>query len=212
MKEFLVCEMCTALVSTDFSECNYCGNDFKRSGTSAEIIRLSDEIEKNIFKSDLSDLLSKINNSKFKNHPMILYRKAKALLLDYMTNDDKLDSEEFCEILKIIDSISKVSEDYWTEFLLYLAVLFPTSHTTLVFEDFVSIRAFLISISRDEDQIIQNQMIQQVLISEAGETFFKEYLFYTDPVNFIDNTDFKQKKDYLNDTYLTLKAKIEKQL
>jgi hypothetical protein len=212
MKEFLVCEMCTAIVSTDLSECNYCGNDFKRSGATAEIIRLSNEIEKNIFKSDLSDLLNKINNSKFKNHPMILYRKSKALLLDYMTNDGKLDSEEFCEILKIVDSISTVSEDYWTEFVLYLAVLFPTSHTKLFFEDFVSIRAFLISINRDEDQIIENRLIQQVIIFEAGETFFKEYLFYTDPVNFINNTDFKQKKDYLERVYTSMKTKIEKQL
>jgi hypothetical protein len=32
--------------------------------------------------------------------------------------------------------VSKISEDYWTEFVLYLTVLFPTSHTKLFLEDF----------------------------------------------------------------------------
>lgn len=212
MKEFLVCDMCTATVSTDMSVCDFCGNDFKNSGTSAEIIRFKDEIEKKIYTSDLSELLGRINKSKFKDHPVILFRKAKALLIDYMTNDGILEADEFCEVINIVNSISRISEDYWTEFVLYLTVLFPTSHTKLYLEDFKSIRALLISINRDEDKIIENRMIQQVLISEAGETFFKEYQFYTDPKNYINNADFIHKKNHLSDKYEDLKNNIEKQL
>lgn len=212
MREFLVCDMCTATVSTETSICEFCGNDFKNSGSSAEILRLRDEIEKKMYASDLNDLLIRINKSKFKDHPIILYRKAKALLIDYMTNDGVLDAEEFCEVINIINTISKVSEDYWTEFVLYLTVLFPTSHTKLYLEDFKSIRSFLLSLNRDEDKIIENRMIQQVLISEAGDTFFKEYQFYTDPKNYINNSDFIHKKNHLSDKYENLKTKIEEQL
>jgi len=212
MREFLVCDMCTATVSTEDNVCEFCGNDFKNSGSSAELLRFKDEIEKKIYSSNLYDLISKINTSKFKEHPIILFRKAKAKLIDYMTNDGILDSDEFCDVIQIINSISKISEDYWTEFVLYVTVLFPTNHTKLYVEDFKSIRAFLNSINRDEDKIIENRMIQQVLISEAGETFFKEYQFYTDPNNFINNKDFITKRDHLVLKYETLYQNIKQEI
>lgn len=212
MREYLVCDMCTATVSTEENVCEFCGNDFKNSGSSAEILRFKDEIEKKTYSSNLDELISKINTSKFKEHPIILFRKAKAMLIDYMTNDGILDSDEFCDVIQIINSISKISEDYWTEFVLYLTVLFPTNHTKLYLEDYKSIRAFLNSINRDEDKIIENRMIQQVLISEAGDTFFKEYQYYTDPKNFINNPDFIIKQKYLSEKYIELKKQIEKQL
>jgi hypothetical protein len=204
--------MCTATVSTEDNVCEFCGNDFKNSGSSAELLRFKDEIEKKIYSSNLYDLISKINTSKFKEHPIILFRKAKAKLIDYMTNDGILDSDEFCDVIQIINSISKISEDYWTEFVLYVTVLFPTNHTKLYVEDFKSIRAFLNSINRDEDKIIENRMIQQVLISEAGETFFKEYQFYTDPNNFINNKDFITKRDHLVLKYETLYQNIKQEI
>lgn len=212
MREFLVCDMCTATVSTDSAVCDFCGNDFKNSGSSGEILRLKDEIEKKIYTSDLSELLQKINKTKYKDHPIIQFRKAKALLLEYMTNDGIIDAEEFIEVVNMINNISKVSEDYWTEFVLYLTVLFPTSHTKLFLEDLIPIRAFLSSINRDNDKTIENRMIQQVLISEVGDTFLKEYLFYTDPQNDINNSDFLQKKNYLINKYELIKNKIINQL
>jgi len=204
--------MCTATVSTDSAVCDFCGNDFKNSGSSGEILRLKDEIEKKIYTSDISELLQKINKTKYKDHPIIQFRKAKALLLEYMTNDGIIDADEFIEIINIINNISKISEDYWTEFVLYLTVLFPTTHTKLFLEDYKTIRSFMSNINRDQDKIIESRMLQQILISEAGDTFFKEYHFYTDPKNFINNPDFIHKKNYLSGTYNELKNKIENQL
>ena len=109
MREFLVCDMCTATVSTDSITCEFCGNDFKNSGSSAEILRFKDEIEKKMHTSDLNDLLTRIGKSKFKDHPIVLYRKAKALLIDYMTNDGILDADEFCEVINIINIIESIS-------------------------------------------------------------------------------------------------------
>jgi len=48
MKEYLVCDMCTATVSTDDNVCEFCGNDFKNTGSAAQILRFKDEIEKKI--------------------------------------------------------------------------------------------------------------------------------------------------------------------
>ena len=212
MLEYLVCDMCTATVSTDIIVCDFCGNDFKNSGTSSEILRFRDELEKLIFTSNLSELLTKINKSKFKDHPIVLFRKAKVLLITFMTSDGILEAEEFCDVINMVNSISMISEDYWVEFVLYLTVLFPTSHTKLYLKDFKSIRAFLLSINRDEDKIIENCMIQQVLISEAGETFFKEHQFYTNPKNYINNPDFIFKKNHLSRKYEELRSTIENQL
>jgi len=212
MREFLVCDMCTATVSTDSAVCDFCGNDFKNSGSSGEILRLKGEIEKKIYTSDISELLQKINKTKYKDHPIIIYRKAKVLLLEYMTNDGIIDSEEFIEVINMINNIAKISEDYWTEFVLYVSVLFPTSHTKLHIEDFNLIRSFLISINRDQDTVIQSKMKQQLLITVAGETFFKEYNYYTDKSNHVNNLDFIKKKETLELKYKTLVDKINKQL
>jgi RNA polymerase subunit RPABC4/transcription elongation factor Spt4 len=54
MIEYLNCDACTAVVSTEMTLCEYCGNDFKNSGSSGEIIRLKNEIEKKIYKADIS--------------------------------------------------------------------------------------------------------------------------------------------------------------
>lgn len=212
MREYLVCDMCTATISTDNTLCEFCGNDYSHSGTSGEILKFRDEIDRKLYTSDLDELLLRIDKSKYKEHPIIKFRKAKALLLEYMTNDGILDSDEFCEVIKMVNDVSKVSEDYWTEYILYLTVLFPTSHTKLFLEDFKSIRNFLLSINRDDDKIIENKMIQQVLISEAGDTFFKEYQFYIDSNNFINNKDFILKRDHLKSKYDLLVMNIEKQL
>lgn len=212
MREFLVCDMCTATVSTDSAVCDFCGSDFKYSGTSGDILKLKDEIEKMILRNNISELINKINKSKFKDHPIILYRKAKALLIEYMTNDGVIDAEEFIEVIQIINNISRISNDYWTEFVLYLTILLPSSRTKLKLDDYKTIRNYLLSINRDDDKVIQSRMIQQILISEAGETFFKEYIFYNDQNNFIDNKDFIQKKNYLQDKYLKLTQSINKQL
>ena len=208
MIEYLNCDACTAVVSTEMTLCEYCGNDFKNSGSSGEIIRLKNEIEKKIYKADISELLGSINKSKFKNHPVILFRKTKALLLEYMTNDGILDADEFCEVIKIVNDVSKVSEDYWTEFVSYLTVLLPTSHTKLSMDDLHSILAFLTSIKRDTDKIIYNRLIQQVLITVAGDTFLKEYNYYTDEKNYINNKDFISKKQYLINKYELLRKEI----
>jgi hypothetical protein len=212
MREYLVCDMCTATVSTDLAVCDFCGNDFKNNGSSGEILRLKNEIEKKIYLSDISEILNKIHNTKYKDHPIIQYRKAKALLLENMTNDGVIEADEFIEIINIINNISKISEDYWTEFVLYLTVLFPTSHTKLFLNDYKTIRSFMSSINRDVDKIIESRMLQQILISEVGDTFFKEYLFYTNPKNYISNPDFILKKNHLIEKYEELKTKIENQL
>lgn len=176
MREYLVCDMCTATVSTESSTCEFCGSDYKNTGSSGEILKLKDELDKRIYTSDLSELIERVNKSRYKEHPIILFRKAKALLLEYMTNDGVIDSDEFIEVINIINNISKVSEDYWSEFVLYLTVLFPTSHTKLYLEDFKKIKAFLSSINRDLKKVIENRMIQQILITEAGETFLRSII------------------------------------
>jgi hypothetical protein len=212
MKEYLVCDMCTATISTDESVCDFCGSDFKNNGSAAEILQFKVEIENKIYSSDINQLLDKIKKSKFKDHPIILFRKAKALLIDYMTNDRILEGYEFCEVIQIIDTISKVSEDYWKEFILYITVLFPTSHTKLFFDDFLQIRSLLESLNRDGDRIIENRLIQQIVISEVGDSFFKEYLFYLNDDNFINNSDFIKKKNFLIEKYDKKIKNIYKQL
>lgn len=201
MIEYLNCDACTAVVSTEMTVCDYCGNDFRHSGTSAQLLKLRDDLDKKYFTLTVEDFLKFANSTKFRDHPIVQFRKSKIQLIDYMHNDGVLDAQEFCEILHTISNLKKISADYWFEFALYISVIFPTPHTRLYLEDYTTIKSFLLSNNLDEDEIIGKKLKEQVLITDLGEQFFKEYNFYTDPKNYINNTNFVQKRDYLKEKY-----------
>lgn len=197
MIEYLNCDACTAIVSTAMTTCEYCGNDFRHSGISAELLKLRDDLDKKYHTLNVDDFLKFIEASKYKEHPIVKFRKAKALLIEYMTNDGVLDSEEFCDVLNIIRQLKIISIDYWFEFTQYTSLILPTPHTKLYLEDYIVIKSFLYSNNLDEDNILIEKLKEQILITELGEQFFKEYNFYTNPSNFINDTSFIKKQNYL---------------
>ena len=201
MIEYLNCDACTAVVSTEMTVCDYCGNDFRHSGVSSEILKLRDDLDKKYFTLNVDDFLKFIATSKYREHPIVKFRKAKALLIEYMTNDGVLNSEEFCFVLNIIRQLKNISTDYWFEFALYTSVILPTPHTKLYLEDYRAIKCFLKSNNLDEDEIISKKLKEQILITDLGEQFFKEYNFYIDPKNFVKNDAFIHKRDYLKQKY-----------
>jgi hypothetical protein len=201
MIEILICNNCTASVSTEQDLCQYCGNDFRISGESAEILDFVELIDRSFVKAEPGNLIQKINESKFKDHPMVRFRKAKVLLIEYMTNDAILDHSEFIEILKIIKEISEINNHYWFEFSLYVTVLLPSSHTKLGLENYQKINSFLNNNNMDSDQIIDKSLKEQLIMTILGEQFFKEYKYYTNESNFINNTAFIAKKNKLKEKY-----------
>jgi hypothetical protein len=203
MIEYLNCDACTAVVSTAMTVCDYCGNDFRHSGTSAQLLKLRDDLDKKYFTLTVEEFLKFANSSKFKEHPIVKFRKSKVQLIDYMHNDGVLDTQEFCEILHTINQLKKLSADYWFEFALYISVIMPTPHSKLFLQDYFKIKNFMLSQSLDEDEIVGKKLKQQVLITDFGEQFFKEYNFYSDPKNFINNESFITKRNYLIDKYET---------
>ncbi len=203
MIEYLNCDACTAVVSTAMTVCDYCGNDFRHSGTSAQLLKLRDDLDKKYFTLTVEEFLKFANSTKFRDHPIVQFRKSKIQLIDYMHNDGVLDAQEFCQILHTINQLKKISPDYWFEFALYVSVILPTPHSKLYLEDYKAIKSYLTSNSLDDDEIIDKKLKQQVLITDLGEQFFKEYNFYSDPKNFINNPSFIHKKDYLIEKYET---------
>lgn len=209
MKEYINCDSCHAPFELYSDKCDYCGNDYFSNATSSELVLFIREIDKEMIKSNIGDLLLKINKSKFKNHPTILYRKAKTLLIEYMSNDKILDANEFCEIVKIINDISKISGDYWMQFLIYLNVLLPNKTTKLFKNDYKQILTFLKSIQGYPERLIENKLVEQLIVSEFGYSFLMEYNFYTDKNNFIENYDFNKKKELLMKKYSSLLSSID---
>lgn len=208
MKEFVICESCNASVEIHETTCDYCGSEFKFGKVNREILILKEHVDNLFFRARHYETIEIIEGSKYRNHPILLFRKAKALLVIYMTNDGILQGQEFCEVIKIMMNLSKVSDDYWKEFVLYITVLFPSSCSTLLVEDYKSIIAFLASFDLDREKIIEEKLFQQVVMSEAGETFVKEFKYFTNEKNHIDNKDFIIKRDYLKNKYSEIEIKI----
>lgn len=57
MIEYLNCDACTAVVSTSMTTCEYCGNDFRHSGISAELLKLRDDLDKKYYTLNVDDFL-----------------------------------------------------------------------------------------------------------------------------------------------------------
>jgi hypothetical protein len=197
MIEYLNCDACTAVVSTEMTECEYCGYNFRHSGISAELLKLRDNLDKKLFTLKTEEFLTLANSSKFRNHPIVQFRKSKIQLIDYMHNDGILDAQEFCEILHTINKLKKISDDYWFEFVLYISVILPTPHSKLYLEDYIKIQNYLYTNNLDENGIIIDKLKQQILITDLGEEFLKEYNYYTNPKNSINNQSFNNKKQML---------------
>ena len=201
MVEYLNCNECNAPVSTEMSVCEFCGNNFRLHGNSADLLSFAKELDKKFYINSCNDLLEIISCSKFKEKPMIKFRKAKILLIEYMTNDGVLDAEEFCEILEIINSIRNISEDYLLEFISYVSVIFPSNNTKLFINDFDKIKNFILQNRLDIGGIMIESLRDQVLISQLGIKFIKEYHFFTNSKNFINDGAFISKRDSLIEKY-----------
>ena len=212
MIEYLNCDTCTAIVSTEMSVCEYCGNDFRSSGTSAELLAFISILEKKFFKLNIVDFINFVDSSKFKEHPIVKYRKTKAKLIDYIINDGILDSQEFCSILNEISQLKEISIDYLANFTTYITLLFPTPHAKLYIEDFENIRSFLHSNNLDSDHIIEKKLIEQLIATKLGIQFIKEYTYFSSPENFIDNLSFIKKRDYLASKYQSIILNINNQI
>lgn len=201
MIEYLNCDACTAIVSTEMIECEYCGHEFRHSGISAELLKLRDDLDKKSFYLNTGEFLKYVNTSKFKDHPIVQFRKSKIQLIDYIHNDGILDAQEFCEILHTINKLKKISEGYWVEFLTYISVILPSSHSKLYLDDYIKIKNYLYTNNLDKNGIISDKLKQQILITDLGVEFLKEYNYYTNPKNAINNQSFINKRQMLLNKY-----------
>jgi hypothetical protein len=124
--------------------------------------------------------------------------------------DDHIDSQKFCDIINGIDEISEVTTAYKHEFINYTVQLLPSAHISLYLEDYENILTFLRIRMFDTDGKIHNKLTEQLLITELGSKFMKEYLFYTDKKNFINDSAFLRKKEYLEEKYNSHRKELTK--
>jgi len=179
-------------------KCDYCGNNFRVNGKSAALLKLKDVLEEMLINFEPKEVISCINSSVYKEHPIIKFRLSKAEMLICLFDSQNIDSQKFCDI---INRISQDTFDYKAEFINYISLLLPSLHISLYPEDYANILAFLRNRNLDHDSNLSNKLTEQVLISELGVKFMKEYLFYTNEKNYINNLDFLKKKEYLEKRY-----------
>jgi RNA polymerase subunit RPABC4/transcription elongation factor Spt4 len=197
MRESLNCDSCNAVVQITEGICQYCGSDFQNKGTAAIILQLKSEMESMMFSKGIEPFLLEINQSRFIEHPIIKYRKAKLKYLNMVLNTRLFASKEFCEIFSLIEQVGSTCADYWNDFLWTVAKTIPASNVILPLEEFRSSLLFLKAKNAESKHLIESKLFEQVLITECGYLFYKEYKFYKDPKNFINDTSFIQKRDFL---------------
>lgn len=210
MFEKLNCSTCNAIIDTSSLNCEYCGNNYRINGKSAELIKLKDKLDRMFITSEPAEIINSINNSLYKTHPILRFRLAKAEMLECLILHQYIDSQKFCDIINIIDEISEVTSAYKSEFINYTIHLLQSAHISLYPEDYENILTFLRIKMFDKDDKINNKLTEQLLQTELGSKFMKEYLFYTDKKNFINDSDFLKKKEYLEEKYNSHRKELTK--
>lgn len=210
MIEKLNCSSCNAIIDTSSFECEYCGNNYKMNGKTAELLKLKDKLDKMLVTSEPTEIINYINNSLYKSHPIVRFRSLKAEMLVCLFLDNHIDSQKFCDIINGIDEISEITSTYRSELINYIIHLLPSVRISLYSEDYKNIISFLKSKMIDSDEKIHNKLTEQLLRTELGTKFMKEYLFYTDEKNFINDSAFLNKKEYLEEKYNNHKKELTK--
>ena len=210
MFEKLNCSSCNAIIEISEDNCEYCGNNYRVSGKSAELIKLRGKLDKMLVASEPVETIKFINNSLYKTHPIVRFRLAKAEMLGCLLLGQQIDSQKFCNILSLIDEISEATPAYRLEFINYTVHLLPTANTSLYSEDYEHILAFLKTKMFDSEEKLHNKLTILLLRTELGPRFMKEYFFYTDEKNFINDSAFLKKRDYLEEKYNKHKNELTK--
>jgi len=198
VKEKLNCSTCNAIVEITMLKCDYCGNNFRVNGKSAALLKLKDVLEEMLINSEPKEVISFINSSVYKEHPIIKFRLSKAEILICLFDSQNIDSQKFCDI---INRISQDTFDYKAEFINYISLLLPSLHISLYPEDYENILAFLRNTTLDYDSNLSNKLTEQVLISDLGIKFMKEYIYYTDDINFVNDKSFINKRSFIINKY-----------
>ena len=207
MIEKLHCSCCNAVILTSFDKCEYCGSNYKTHGDNGEVIRLKKQLDKLLSEHEAKELLIRAEKSIHREHPIIRFRIAKAKILLCLFDNDYIIAHHFCEVLKIINELAITTSDYIDEFLHYISIYLPSPHTSIDSNNHKEILAFIIKNEIDKNNFVKRLLTEQLLQTELGVGFMKEYRFYTDKKNFINNPDFRKKKEHLEKKYAQQKVK-----
>lgn len=210
MNEKLNCSSCNAIIYTSSLKCDYCGNNYRMNGKSAELIKLKNQLDKMLINSKPREVIKSVNSSDYKDHPIIKFRLAKAEMLVCLFKDKYIESQKFCDIFNVIDLISQDTSEYKNEFIAYISLFLPSLHISLYPEDYDNILTFLRRMMLDSEKEIVQKLTEQLLISELGEKFMKEYLFYTNKKNLVNDPAFLKKKEFLELKYNNCKNELRK--
>jgi ribosomal protein L40E len=210
MNEKLICSSCNAKINTSALNCEYCGNNYRLYGKSSELLATREKLDKMLVVSEPDEIVNFINTLDHKNHPIISYRLAKAEMLICLYEECYIISQKFCDIIHIVDLISIDTPEYRKQFINFISDHLPVLSTRLYLEDYQNILSFLREQMFDKDRELAKKLTEQLLISELGAKFMKEYLFYIDEKNFINDSAFLKKKEYLEAKYKNYKNELTK--
>jgi|GEM_PF-3471561 len=200
MNEYFNCPNCSGPIEIHELECDYCGSILNDNEAVTDLKDFIKRIDQMFDDASMEDIISKCENSKYKNHPIVSFRKLKANLIHLMTDDGIFDFDDFQKIYRTIRKLGSISTDYLDNFILYIEILFPTIHTEIPSKEFKKIKDSL-SIEEEFDANLLDKLKCQMAHQAMGPSQFREYSYYTEPKNFIDDSYFRKKKLALEEKY-----------
>ena len=204
----LPCDNCASDVLINNGVCDYCMTVVGSKEPSKTIITeisVIDSLEKD-FK--YSEALKKIKESKYFNFHIYKQRVAKITMKESIIGDTYINESKFIDSINFYKSLSGNGYDFQNEAHTYVKFILPNHLVRITKKSYINIINFL----KKENKIFKDLIKyfdEQMICEQMGGEDFKEYLYYTDPKNHMDNMSFIKKKNFYLDLYKKIsKAKV----
>jgi hypothetical protein len=166
MDDYFYCRLCSGVIKAMTPVCPSCQKDYHNCQTTRELFSFCNRLDKLLDTGSIKEGLSEIQQSGFRQEPMVQYRKARFLLKDAVDATQPFRRQQLISVLAICLPIAEVTHDCWTSIVPYLASLLPSPSLRIQFEECLDILQLTQIPRLDQYAILRKKLIDQVKLME----------------------------------------------
>ena len=199
LNDSLPCDSCGSDVSLAILICEYCCSSLGEKNPSNSIINEINKIDRLEIDFNYLKAIELIKDSTHNKYELYRHRLARLELKNSIIGDDYIDGKSFLRSIKSYSKLNKINKLYNKEAINIIQNLLPNYLVQISEKVYTSVKKTLLK-NRNFIQIIDS-FEQQMVCEQLGKKSFKEYVYYTNPSNYMNDEIFIRKKEYVVNLY-----------
>ena len=199
ISDSLPCDNCGSNVTLSTLTCEYCSSSIGEKNPSKIILNEINKIDRLEIDFKYLKAIEIIKDSTYNNYELYKHRLARIELRNSIIGDDYIDGIIFLKSINTYTELIKKNKYYKEEAIIIIQSMLPNYLVRISENVYNSIKEVILK-NKNFNQIIP-VLQEQMVCEHLGKKAFKEYMYYTNPSNHMDDEFFKRKKDYIVNLY-----------